>query len=103
MQSQPALDLLNFTQPPLEKSALALICNQRQRPAVALRRFRRGSGATQQVGARGMQQMIAVEIACDRVNQRERHLRAVNHCDRHGPVQRHDRRWLQVIEQVVEA
>jgi hypothetical protein len=78
------LALLNFTQPPLEESALALIRNQRQRPPVALRRLRRGPDAAQQIGARGMQQVIAVEIACERVNQRERQLRTVNHRHRHG-------------------
>ena len=54
---------LHFAQPPLEKSALAVIGDQRQRSRIALRRFYRGSGAAQQIGARSMQQVIAVEIA----------------------------------------
>src|SRR2546427_6516737 len=49
----PPVDL---AQPPLEKSALGVIGDQRERSRVAPRRFRRGSDAAQQVGARGMEQ-----------------------------------------------
>ena len=62
-------------QPPLEESALALVRNQRQRPPVTLRRLRRGPDAAQQVGARGVKQVIAVEVSRERVNQREARLR----------------------------
>src|SRR2546422_5739156 len=56
----PPVDL---AQSPLEKSALGVIGDQRERSRVALRRFRRGSDAAQQVGARGMEKVIAVEVA----------------------------------------
>src|SRR5213594_1485370 len=81
---------LNFAQPPLEKSALAVIGDQRQRSCVALSRFFRGPSAAQQIGACSMQQVIVIEIAGggERIDERERRLRAVHHRDRHGPVQR---------------
>src|SRR2546425_13085958 len=53
---------LNLAQPPLEKSALGVIGDQREGSRIALRRFLRGSETAQQIGARGMQQMITVEL-----------------------------------------
>src|SRR5947208_16933556 len=77
----PPVDL---AQPPLEKSALGVIGDQRERSRVALRRFRRGSDAAQQVGARGMEQVIAVEVAGggQRLAEGERRLSADHHGDR---------------------
>ena len=88
-------------QPPFEESALALIDNQRQRPPVTLRRLCRGPDAAQQVGARGVKQVIAVQVARERVDQREAHLRPLNHRDSHGPIQRNDGGWVEAFEKVV--
>ena len=51
-------------------------------------RFCRGSDAAEQIGTRGMQQVIAAEIAgCgERIDNRERRLRAVHLGNRHRPV-----------------
>src|SRR2546422_23537 len=86
-----------LAQPPLEKSALGVIGDQRERSRVALRRFRRGSETAQQIGARGMQQVVAVEVAGggQRFDERERRSRAVHHRDRGGAVQGDDGGGLQ--------
>src|SRR5438046_9496560 len=64
---------LNFAQAPLEKSALGVIGDQRERSRIALRRFRRASEAAQQTAARGMHKMTAREIAsgCERAHEGE--------------------------------
>ena len=51
-----------------------------------------------------MQKMIVVEIAgCgERLDERQRRPRAVDHRDRHCTVQRHDGRWLHAFERIVE-
>jgi hypothetical protein len=97
--------MANFAHAALEEAALAVVGDQRQGSCVALGRFRRGPDSAQQVGARGVQQMIAVEIARrgERIDKCERRLRAVRHGDCHRAVQRHDRRGLQAFEKIIEA
>src|SRR5205809_2130205 len=97
----PPVDL---AQPPLEKSALGVIGDQRERSRVALRRFRRGSDAAQQVGARGMEQVIAVEVAGggQRLDEGERRAGAVHHGDRRRAVQGDDGGGLQALEHIVQ-
>src|SRR5207245_6387934 len=95
---------LNLAQPPLEKSALGVIGDQREGSRIALRRFLRGSETEQQIGARGMQQMITVELAAggERIDERERRPRAVRHRDRRRAVQGHDGGGLLALEELVE-
>src|SRR5438034_5907639 len=54
---------LDLAQPPLEKSALGVVGDQRERSRITRGRLRRGSEATQEIGPRGVQQVIAVEVA----------------------------------------
>ena len=95
---------LNLTQAAFEKSTFALIGHQRERSLVALCCFQGGSDTTQQIGSRGVQEVIAVEIAGsgERIDKRERRLGAVSHRNRHSSVQRHDRRGLEPLEKIVE-
>ena len=56
-------ELPHFPQAPVEKAALALVGGQLQRPAIAFRGLHRTPQTPQQIGARGVQQMIAVQLA----------------------------------------
>jgi len=69
----------DFAQPPLEESALGVVRDQLQRLGIALCGFRRRPEAPQQVGAGGMEQVIAVELAVggERIDESERRPRAV--------------------------
>src|SRR5256885_1235872 len=71
---------------------------------VALRRLVRGSQTAQQVGPRGMQQVIPVEVAGggELVDEREGRPRALHHGDRRRAIQGDDGRGLQALEHVVE-
>ena len=53
---------LHFAQASLEESALGIIRGERERPRIALRRLRVGAEAPQQIGSRGVEQMILVEL-----------------------------------------
>src|SRR5437870_2921751 len=66
---------------------------------------RRRSEAAQQIGARGVQQVIAVEIASvgERADDRERCPRAVHHRDGRGSVQGDDGGGLHALQEIVEA
>ena len=80
---------LNLPQPPLEKSAFAVIRDQSEGSQIALRRFDWGAKTPQQIGARGMQQVIVGQIVVfgQRVDQRESRLRTVYHRHGYGAVQ----------------
>ncbi len=95
--------MLNFTEAAIEKPALTVVGDQLQRSRITLRGFAGNAGATQQIGASRVEQMIIVEIAGsgERIDEFERGLRAIHHGDRYRPVQRHDRRGLQSIEKVI--
>ena len=73
-------------------------------PRVAACRFRGGSEAAEQVGPRGVQQVIPVKLAGrrDRLDERERCRRAIHLGNRHCPVQRHDGRGFHAFKKIVE-
>src|SRR5207245_3720566 len=97
--------LLNFAQPPREKSALGVIRDQRERSRIALRCFLRGSQAAQQISPRGVQQVVAVEVAGSgqRLDEGERRARAVHHGDRRGAVEGDDGGRMKALQKSVEA
>jgi hypothetical protein len=55
--------LLHFAEAALEKTALAVVTDQRQGVTVGLRRFVERSETAQQVGTSGVQQVIVVQVA----------------------------------------
>ena len=59
----PVLHCLNLSQAPLQKTALAVIAGQFQGARVTGCRSRGRSPTAEQIGPRGVQQMIVVEIA----------------------------------------
>ena len=92
---------LDFAEPALEEAALGRRCVTSARARrVALRRLRAVAEPAQQVGARGMQQVVAVELTGggELVDEREGRGGAVHHRDGHGAVERDDRRGLQALE-----
>src|SRR5215471_14202876 len=67
----------NLAQPPLEKSPLALVSNQLERPCIAPGRLWHRAQAPQQVSARCMQQVVVVEVPAgpERIDQLKARLR----------------------------
>src|SRR5438067_985412 len=97
--------LLERAQASFEEAALGVVGDQPDRRRVTLRRRRRASQPAEQLGARGMEQVIAVEVAGggEGVDEVERRAGALDHRDRRRAVEGDDGRGLQTLEHVVQA
>ena len=92
-----------FTEPFREKPPFRLVADKLERLLIAACRRRVGPAAAQQIGPRGMEQVIVFEIAGQGVDQREAGLGALHHRDGYGPIERHNRGRLHPLEQIVQA
>src|SRR5579862_6443559 len=87
----------HFPQTPLQKAPLTVVGNQLQSPAITLRSVLGGTQAAQEIGARGMQEVIILEVTGSdhRVDDFQRCPRSISHGDGNAAVERNNRRWLQ--------
>src|SRR5262245_14628630 len=90
---------LNFAKAPLEKTALALVGDQLERPFIALSRILQESEATQQIRPRRVQEVITVKVTGSGklVDELNTLFGTACHRDSYGAIQRYDRRRLEIV------
>src|ERR1700688_1388382 len=95
---------LNFAQTALEESALAVIGDEGEGPRVTLRRLVKRPKAAEQIGARGVQQMIVVQVirGGHGIHCGKPRSRTIRHRDRYSTIQGYDGRWLYSFQCIVE-
>src|SRR5437016_185356 len=100
IRSETRLQSPHFPQPSIEKALFAFVCDQRERAFITPSRVTRRALPAQKIRARGVKQMIVFKFARrgQRINQPQRRAGCSGHRNRHGSIQRNDRRRLRPFE-----